>query len=115
MTNDQALNIVPFVFTEQVKHWFNQLQLTTRASVIHFKQAFSTQDIEKTEEELDLDDIKQGIDEDLDSFIFRIKQAPSDLTITKAELAKKTAKKNTPSTSGSSLHAKAEDNGGTTS
>lgn len=40
MTNDQTLNILPFYFTEPVKHWFYQLQLTTRASLTNFKQAF---------------------------------------------------------------------------
>lgn len=91
MTNDQALNILPFYFTEPVKHWFYQLQLTTRASLTNFKQAFFAR-YRKTEEDLDLDEIKQGIDEDLDSYIFRFQQAASDLTITEAELTKKAVK-----------------------
>lgn len=49
-------------------------------------------DIGKTEEDLDLDDIKQGIDEDLDLHIFRFQQTASDLTITEAELTKKAVK-----------------------
>lgn len=91
MTNDQALNILPFYFTEPVKHWFYQLQLTTRASLTNFKQAFFAR-YKKTEEDLDLDDIKQGIDEDLHSYIFGFQQAASDLTITEAELTKMAVK-----------------------
>lgn len=91
MTNDQALNSLPFYFTEPVKHWFYQLQLTTRASLTNFKQAFFAR-YKKTEEDLDLDDIKQGIDEDLDSYIFGFQQAASDLTITEAELTKMAVK-----------------------
>lgn len=88
MTNDQALNILPFFFTEPVKHWFHQLQLTTRDSLTNFKQAFFAR-YRKTEEDLDLVNIKQGINEDLYSFIFSIQQAASDLTITESELTKK--------------------------
>lgn len=91
ITNDQTLNILPFYFTEPVKHWFYQLQLTTRASSTNFKQAFFAR-YRETEEDLDLDDIKQGINEDLDSYIFRFQQAASDLTITEAELTKKAVK-----------------------
>lgn len=49
-------------------------------------------DIGKTEEDLDLDDIKQVIDEDLDLHIFRFQQTASDLTITEAGLTKKAVK-----------------------
>lgn len=91
MTNDQTLNILPFYFTEPVKHWFYQLQLTTRASLTNFEQAFFAR-YRKTEEDLDLDDIKQGNDVDLDSYIFRFQQAASDLTITEAKLTKKAVK-----------------------
>lgn len=45
-TDDQALNILPFYFTEPAKHWFYQLRLTTRTPSQTFNKHF-LQDIGK--------------------------------------------------------------------
>lgn len=112
MTNDQAINILPFFFTEPVKHWFHQLQLTRRDSLTNFMQAFFAR-YRKTEEDLDVVNIKQGINEDLYSFIFSIQQTASALTITVGS-NQKGCLWTTARTSGPWLHAQTEDNGGTT-
>lgn len=91
LTDDQAINILPFYFTEPVKHWFYQLEANARSSLSQFKLAFFSR-FRKNDEDLDLDDIKQGQEEDIDSFLFRLQQAASDLNITEAELTKKETK-----------------------
>ena len=91
MTDEQAINILPFYFTEPVKHWFYQLADSSKTSIMSFKRALFAR-YRKTEEDLDLDDIKQGDGEDIDSYIFRLQQAASDLTITEADLTKKAVK-----------------------
>lgn len=91
LTDDQAINILPFYFTEPVKHWFYQLEANARSSLSQFKLAFFSR-FRKNDEDLDLDDIKQGQEEDIDSFLFRLQQAASDLNITEVELTKKAVK-----------------------
>ena len=91
MTDEQAINILPFYFTEPVKHWFYQLADSSKTSIMSFKRALFAR-YRKTEEDLDLDDIKQGDGEDIDSYIFRLQQAASDLAITEADLTKKAVK-----------------------
>lgn len=91
LADDQAINILPFYFTEPVKHWFYQLEANARSSLSQFKLAFFSR-FRKNDEDLDLDDIKQGQEEDIDSFLFRLQQAASDLNITEVELTKKAVK-----------------------
>ncbi|XP_062576245.1 uncharacterized protein LOC134267044 [Saccostrea cucullata] len=71
MTDSQALNIIPFNITEPVKHWFYQLAQASKSSLSAFKHAFFDR-YRKTDEDLDLDDIKQGANEKLDSYLFRL-------------------------------------------
>ena len=56
MSDEQAVNILPFYFTEPVKHWFYQLTENSKTSLTSFKRALFAR-YRKTEEDLDLDDI----------------------------------------------------------
>lgn len=113
LTDDQAINILPFYFTEPVKHWFYQLEANARSSLSQFKLAFFSR-FRKNDEDLDLDDIKQGQEEDIDSFLFRLQQAASDLNITEVELTKKSSQRAPAKHQGPCIHEKTEDHGRST-
>ena len=73
----QAINILPLYFAEPVKHWFYLLSDNSKTSIMSFKSVLFT---------------RQGDGKDIDSYIFRLRQAASDQTIPVADLTKKAIK-----------------------